>query len=62
MTSSNNTQIIETACEYTLKYDEETEGLRDKTFHELVKEYCNQNGYKIGSLVSILIRKHIKKK
>jgi hypothetical protein len=30
--------------------------------HELVKEYCNQNGYKIGSLVSILIRKHIKKK
>jgi hypothetical protein len=30
--------------------------------HELVKEYCNQNGYKIGSLVSILIRKHIKNK
>jgi hypothetical protein len=30
--------------------------------HELVKEYCNQNGFKIGSLVSILIRKHIKKK
>jgi hypothetical protein len=30
--------------------------------HELVKEYCNENGFKIGSLVSILIRKHIKKK
>jgi len=30
--------------------------------HELVKEYCNQNGFKIGSLVSILIRKHIKNK
>lgn len=30
--------------------------------HELVKEYCNQNGFKIGSLVSILIRKHIKSK
>lgn len=30
--------------------------------HELVKDYCNENGFKIGSLVSILIRKHIKKK
>ena len=30
--------------------------------HELVKEYCNQNGFKIGSLVSILIKKHIKNK
>ena len=30
--------------------------------HELVKDYCNENGFKIGSLVSILIRKHIKNK
>jgi hypothetical protein len=30
--------------------------------HQLVKDYCNENGFKIGSLVSILIRKHIKKK
>ena len=30
--------------------------------HELLKEHCNQNGLKIGSLVSILIRKHIKNK
>jgi hypothetical protein len=30
--------------------------------HQLVKEYCDTNGFKIGSLVSILIRKHIKKK
>ena len=30
--------------------------------HELIKDYCNENGFKIGSLVSILIRKHIKKK
>ena len=56
MTSSNNTQIIETACEYTLKYDEETEGLRDKTFHELVKEYgpkircpCMDRTYQVTS-------------
>jgi len=30
--------------------------------YELIKDYCNENGFKIGSLVSILIRKHIKKK
>jgi hypothetical protein len=29
--------------------------------HELLKDYCNQNGFKIGAIVSILIRKHIKK-
>ena len=29
--------------------------------HELLKNYCDTNGFKIGSLVSILIRKHIKK-
>lgn len=36
---NNDTQIVETASEYSLKYDETTEGLRDKTVIELVKEY-----------------------
>ena len=56
MTSSNNTQIIETACEYTLKYDEKNEGLRDRTFSELVKDYgpniicpCMNRTYQITS-------------
>jgi hypothetical protein len=29
--------------------------------HELLRDYCKQNGFKIGGLVSNLIRKHIKK-
>ena len=29
--------------------------------HQLLKNYCDANGYKIGALVSNLIRKHIKK-
>ena len=56
MTSSNNTQIIETACEYSLKYDEKSEGLRDRTFSELVKDYgpniicpCMNRNYQITS-------------
>lgn len=56
MTSSNNTQIIETACEYTLKYDEKNEGLRDRTFSELVKDYgpnikcpCMNKTYQVSS-------------
>ena len=36
---NNDTTIVETACEYSLKYDENTEGLRDKTVPELVKEH-----------------------
>jgi len=58
MTSSTNTQIIETACEYTLKYDETTEGLRDKTVPELVKEYgpkfrcpCMDRTYLVNSQI-----------
>lgn len=39
MIHNNDTTIVETACEYSLKYDETTEGLRDKTVPELVKEY-----------------------
>ena len=39
---NNDTKIVETACEYCLKYDEKTEGLRDKTFSELVKENGSQ--------------------
>jgi len=29
--------------------------------HQLLKNYCDANGYKIGALVSNLIKKHIKK-
>jgi hypothetical protein len=36
--STKDTKIIEIA-EYTLKYDDLTQGLRDKTYSELVKEY-----------------------
>ena len=28
--------------------------------HKLLKEYCKTNGFKLGSFVYILIRKHIK--
>ena len=30
--------------------------------HKLLKEYCKTNGFKMGSIVNILIRKHIKGK
>ena len=56
MSSSSETQIIETACDYTLKYDEKNEGLRDKTFSELVKDYgpiircpCMNRIYQVSS-------------
>jgi hypothetical protein len=29
--------------------------------HKLLKDYCDTNGYKMGALVSNLIKKHIKK-
>lgn len=29
--------------------------------HQLLKKYCETNGLKMGALVSILIKKHIKK-
>ena len=56
MTSNNNTQIIETASEYSLKYDEKTEGLRDRTYSELIKDFgpsiicpCMNRPYQITS-------------
>jgi hypothetical protein len=57
MICDNDTKIIvETASEYTLKYDEKTEGLRDKTVPELVKEYgprircpCMDRTYQVNS-------------
>ena len=57
MICDNETKsIVETASEYTLKYDEKTEGLRDKTFSELVKEYgpkiicpCMDRTYQVNS-------------
>lgn len=56
MTSNNNTQIIETASEYSLKYDEKTEGLHDRTYSELIKDYgpsiicpCMNRPYQISS-------------
>ena len=57
MICDNETKsIVETASEYTLKYDEETEGLRDKTVPELVKEYgpkircpCMDRTYQVNS-------------
>ena len=33
------TKVIIKLAEYTLKYDEKTEGLRDKTYSELIKEH-----------------------
>ena len=56
MTSTNSTQIIETASEYSLKYDEKTEGLRDRTYSELIKDFgpsiicpCMNRPYQITS-------------
>ena len=40
--TDDETKIIKIA-DYTLKYDEKTEGLRDKTYSELMKEYGNSN-------------------
>ena len=37
--TSTNTKLIVTAPEYSLKYDEKSEGLRDKTYSELVIEH-----------------------
>ena len=37
------TKIIVKLAEYTLKYDEKTEGLRDKTYSELIKEHGHGN-------------------
>ena len=58
MIHNNDTAIVETACEYSLKYDETTEGLRDKTVPELVKEYgpkfrcpCMDRTYLVNSQI-----------
>jgi hypothetical protein len=55
---NNDTTIVETASEYTLKYDEKTEGLRDKTYLEIVKEYgskircpCMDRTYLVNSQI-----------
>ena len=59
MIHNNDTTIVETACEYSLKYDETTEGLRDKTVPELVKEYgpkfrcpCLNRTYLVNSQIT----------
>ena len=57
MICNNETKsIIETASEYSLKYDEKTEGLRDRTYSELIKDYgpsiicpCMNRPYQISS-------------
>ena len=53
---NNDTTIIETASEYSLKYDEKTGGLCDKTLSELIKEYgpkircpCMNREYQVNS-------------
>jgi len=59
MICDNETKtIVETASEYTLKYDETTDGLRDKTVPELVKEYgskircpCMDRVYQVNSQI-----------
>jgi hypothetical protein len=59
MICDNETKtIVETASEYTLKYDETTDGLRDKTVPELVKEYgskircpCMDRTYLVNSQI-----------
>ena len=40
---NTETKIIESAAEYTLKYDERNEGLRDKTYAELIIEHGHVN-------------------
>jgi len=59
MIHNNDTTIVETASEYSLKYDETTEGLRDKTVPELVKEYgpkfrcpCLNRTYLVNSQIT----------
>ena len=57
MICNNETKrIIETASEYSLKYDEKTEGLRDRTYSELIKDYgpniicpCMNRTYQVSS-------------
>jgi hypothetical protein len=57
MICDNETKtIVETAYEYSLKYDEKTEGLCDKTLSELIKEYgpkircpCMNREYQVNS-------------
>ena len=57
MICNNETKsIIETASEYSLKYDEKTEGLRDRTYSELIKDFgpsiicpCMNRPYQITS-------------
>ncbi len=54
---NTETKIIESAPEYTLKYDERSEGLRDKTYSELLLEHgrtsikcsCMNRIYQINS-------------
>jgi len=29
--------------------------------HQALREHCKKNGFKIGSLVSILVKKHLRK-
>ena len=43
MVSNNEATMIIKLPEYTLKYDEKTEGLRDKTYSELIKEHGQGN-------------------
>ena len=55
--NDNNTSIVTPPPEYSLKYDEKAEGLRDKTYIELNKEYntkqikcpCTEKIYTISS-------------
>jgi len=57
MICDNDTKVIvETASEYSLKYDEKTGGLCDKTLSELIKEYgpkircpCMNREYQVNS-------------
>jgi DNA repair protein RadC len=39
LATKEETKVIIMLAEYTLKYDEKTEGLRDKTYSELIKEH-----------------------
>ena len=42
LSTSEETKIVK-LHDYTLKYDEKTEGLRDKTYSELIKEHGQGN-------------------
>ena len=41
--ATEETKIIVKLAEYTLVYDEKTDGLRDKTYSELIKEHGHGN-------------------